>query len=231
MNKSKWLTHYMTVSPIAFRHNLRLSPTTAHAQPRGIRTYRREPLVFHGVLPFKRPSTGASAGSSLPTTPQSLQVAGYSSSCPTPEIQKFCGCLIMSLPGLHHQDKIPWSLQMDKQALLRALQVEIQRHDLRTFVDEPQSGHGVVVPGCSLCRKRFNRKWRRDRFALKQIVEAMHFATTFTRALLCRTDMNLIHGLISALPTARLLRVSVANYQNHAAIGVWYKPRQCFCHR
>ena len=25
--------------------------------------------------------------------------------------------------------------------------------------------------------------------------------------------------------------LSVANYQNHAAIGVWYKPRQCFCHR
>jgi hypothetical protein len=43
------------VSPIAFRHNLRLSPTPAHAQPRGIRTYRREPLVFHGVLPLKRP--------------------------------------------------------------------------------------------------------------------------------------------------------------------------------
>src|SRR5215831_16423594 len=44
MNKSKRLTHYVTVSPIAFRHNLRLSPAPAHAQPRGIRTYRREPL-------------------------------------------------------------------------------------------------------------------------------------------------------------------------------------------
>jgi len=55
MNKSKRLTHYMTVSPIAFRHNLRLSPTPAHAQPRGIRTYRREPLVFHGVLPLNVP--------------------------------------------------------------------------------------------------------------------------------------------------------------------------------
>jgi hypothetical protein len=57
MNKSKKLTHYMTVSAIAFRHNLRLSPAPAHAQPRGIRTYRREPLVFHGVLPLKRPSS------------------------------------------------------------------------------------------------------------------------------------------------------------------------------
>jgi hypothetical protein len=38
------------------------------------------------------------------------------------------------------------SLQMEKQALLRALQVE----------NEPQSGRGVVVPGCPACRKRFN---------------------------------------------------------------------------
>jgi len=45
---------------------------------------------------------------------------------------------------------------MDKQALLRALQVEIQRHDLGTFMDEPQSGRSIVVPGCSLCRKRLN---------------------------------------------------------------------------
>jgi hypothetical protein len=56
MNKSKRLADYMTVSAIAFRHNLRLSPTPAHAPPRGIRTYRCEPLVFHGVLPVKRPS-------------------------------------------------------------------------------------------------------------------------------------------------------------------------------
>ena len=35
---------------------------------------------------------------------------------------------------------------MDEQALLRALQVEIQRHDLGTFMDEPQSDRGVVVP-------------------------------------------------------------------------------------
>ena len=53
MNKSKRLTHYMAVSAIAFRHNLRLSPTPAHAQPRGI---RRESLVFHRVLPLKSPS-------------------------------------------------------------------------------------------------------------------------------------------------------------------------------
>jgi hypothetical protein len=62
----------------------------------------------------------------------------------------------MTFPGLPHQTKIVGSLQMDKQALLRALQVEIQRHDLGTFVDESWGGRGVVVPGCPACRKRFN---------------------------------------------------------------------------
>ena len=48
---------------------------------------------------------------------------------------------------------------MNKQELLRALQVEIRRHGFDTFVDEPpsvaQGGRGVVVPGCPACRKRF----------------------------------------------------------------------------
>jgi hypothetical protein len=48
---------------------------------------------------------------------------------------------------------------MNKQELLRALQVEIRRHDFDTFVDEPpsvaQGGRGVVVPGCRACKKRF----------------------------------------------------------------------------
>jgi hypothetical protein len=39
MNKAKRLTHYMTVSPVAFRHNLRLSPASAHAQAGWIRPY------------------------------------------------------------------------------------------------------------------------------------------------------------------------------------------------
>jgi hypothetical protein len=45
---------------------------------------------------------------------------------------------------------------MDKQALLRTLQLELQRHDLGTFMDEPKGGRGVVVPGCPAFRKRFN---------------------------------------------------------------------------
>jgi hypothetical protein len=48
---------------------------------------------------------------------------------------------------------------VQKSALLLALQKEIQRHDLSTFVDEPpsvaQGGRGVVVPGCPACKKRF----------------------------------------------------------------------------
>jgi hypothetical protein len=48
MNKSKRLAHYMTVSPIAFCHNLCLPPAPAHAQARGVRPYL---LVFHRYLP------------------------------------------------------------------------------------------------------------------------------------------------------------------------------------
>ena len=46
MNESKRLTHYMTVSPIAFRHNLRLSAAPAHAQARGIRPYPEQTLCL-----------------------------------------------------------------------------------------------------------------------------------------------------------------------------------------
>ena len=49
---------------------------------------------------------------------------------------------------------------MNKTNLLRALQAEIRRHDFGTFVDEPpsvaQGGKGIVVPGCTVCKKRFN---------------------------------------------------------------------------
>src|SRR5215471_21432582 len=64
MNKSKRLTNYMAVSSSTFRHNLRLSPTSAHAQPRGI---CREPLVFHGVLPLTRPPSNHWRLRNLPT--------------------------------------------------------------------------------------------------------------------------------------------------------------------
>jgi hypothetical protein len=49
---------------------------------------------------------------------------------------------------------------MNKQELLRALQVEIRRHRFDTFVDEPpsvaQGGTSVVVPGCPTRRKKFH---------------------------------------------------------------------------
>jgi hypothetical protein len=41
---------------------------------------------------------------------------------------------------------------MKKSELLRALQTEIQKHNLSTFVHDT---HKVVTPGCSYCRKDF----------------------------------------------------------------------------
>jgi hypothetical protein len=41
---------------------------------------------------------------------------------------------------------------MKESELLRALQTEIQKHDLSTFMHEKEK---VVITGCSLCRKHF----------------------------------------------------------------------------
>lgn len=41
---------------------------------------------------------------------------------------------------------------MRKSDLLRALQTEIQKHDLSTFMHQQ---HRVVMTGCSFCRKHF----------------------------------------------------------------------------
>jgi hypothetical protein len=41
---------------------------------------------------------------------------------------------------------------MKKSELLRALQTEIQKHNLSTFMHDE---HKVVLTGCSLCRKHF----------------------------------------------------------------------------
>ena len=45
----------------------------------------------------------------------------------------------------------PWE-PMKKSELLRALQTEIQKHNLSTFMSEK---HKVVMTGCSLYRKHF----------------------------------------------------------------------------
>jgi hypothetical protein len=49
---------------------------------------------------------------------------------------------------------------MRKSELLRALQVEIGRHDFSTFLNAEPSfasgGPGIVVPGCPACKKRIN---------------------------------------------------------------------------
>ncbi len=41
---------------------------------------------------------------------------------------------------------------MKKSELLRALQFEIQKHNLSTFMDEKDK---VVITGCTMCRKHF----------------------------------------------------------------------------
>jgi len=41
---------------------------------------------------------------------------------------------------------------MKKSELLRALQFEIQKHNLSTFMDEKDK---IVITGCTLCRKQF----------------------------------------------------------------------------
>jgi hypothetical protein len=41
---------------------------------------------------------------------------------------------------------------MKKSELLRALQTEIQRHDLSTFMSDK---HKIVQTGCSACQKHF----------------------------------------------------------------------------
>jgi hypothetical protein len=41
---------------------------------------------------------------------------------------------------------------MKESELLRALQSEIQKHNLSTFMDEKDK---IVITGCTLCRKNF----------------------------------------------------------------------------
>jgi hypothetical protein len=49
---------------------------------------------------------------------------------------------------------------MDKAKILQQAKIELQRHVWDTYVDEPpsvaQGGKGVVVTGCSACKKRTN---------------------------------------------------------------------------
>lgn len=49
---------------------------------------------------------------------------------------------------------------MNKAKILLAAKTELMRHHLDTYVENPpslaQGGKGVVVPGCTACRKRIN---------------------------------------------------------------------------
>jgi hypothetical protein len=48
---------------------------------------------------------------------------------------------------------------MDADTIIKAVQIELQRHSFDTFVSNPpsiaQGGKGVVVSGCPACKKRF----------------------------------------------------------------------------
>jgi len=47
---------------------------------------------------------------------------------------------------------------MDADAIIKAVQTELQRHTFDTFMDEPPSivrgGKGVVISGCPACKKQ-----------------------------------------------------------------------------
>jgi hypothetical protein len=47
---------------------------------------------------------------------------------------------------------------MDKAAIISAVRAEFHKHNWDTFIDDPpsiaQGGKGIVVPGCSRCRKK-----------------------------------------------------------------------------
>jgi hypothetical protein len=49
---------------------------------------------------------------------------------------------------------------MDKAKILQAAKTELMLHDWDTFVTDPpaigQGGKGLVVPGCTHCKKRIN---------------------------------------------------------------------------
>jgi hypothetical protein len=71
---------------------------------------------------------------------------------------------------------------MDKQVLLRALQVEIQRHDLGTFMDEPQSGHGVGVPWLLAVPEAFEYEYWRNKSLPTWMCTSFWTTTARTRA-------------------------------------------------
>ena len=66
---------------------------------------------------------------------------------------------------------------MLKSALLRALQTEIQRHDMGTFCTEEKSiaqgGNGVIVTGCPACKKRFQTTTQFIEHLTKDVLAAL----------------------------------------------------------
>jgi len=59
---------------------------------------------------------------------------------------------------------------MKKSELLRALQTEIQKHNLFTFMDEQDK---VVITGCSFCRKHFGTVEQFKRHITEDVLPAL----------------------------------------------------------
>jgi len=55
---------------------------------------------------------------------------------------------------------LPGEIPVKRSEFVSQLQQELRKHHFDTFVDEPPSvadgGHGIIAPGCTLCRKRIN---------------------------------------------------------------------------
>ena len=108
---------------------------------------------------------------------------------------------------------------MQKSALLTAIQREIQNHDLTQFVDAPPSiAHrrsGIVITGCSRCRKRFgtvSQKFRRSTRALsflrsgssRRFAVATLAAHKQQESIFPRMDYSVGPAFLSASVAARL---------------------------
>jgi hypothetical protein len=68
---------------------------------------------------------------------------------------------------------------MKKSELLRALQTEIQKHNLSTFM---HGQHKVVITGCTFCRKHFGTveqfKWHLTDDVLPPLLDKLSHSST-----------------------------------------------------
>jgi hypothetical protein len=65
---------------------------------------------------------------------------------------------------------------MDADAIIKAIQTELQRHTFDTLMDEPPSivrgGEGVVVSGCPTCKKQMQSVNQFMHHLLEEVIPA-----------------------------------------------------------